>query len=90
MLDLDMPEYTYIAENILPINSWDEYDHYVTHYLHGTGTHAFMRGYLQYEDLMLAPMDKWWKSSESVPGTNSYGSLLSRRDWRMNEVWINP
>ena len=85
LLGLDIPEYTFIAENMVSVKDWDEYDYYVEHYIHGSGTHALMGGNLDYHDLLIAPMEKWWKSSEIVPG-NSYGSYVSGRNWIMNEV----
>ena len=86
LLDLDIPEYTFIAENAVSAKDWDVYDYYVEHHVHGSGTHAVMQGSLGYEDLLIAPMEKWWKSSESIPGVNSYGSFLSGKNWIMNEV----
>ena len=86
LLDLDIPEYTFIAENMVSVKDWDEYDYYIEHYIHGSGTHAFMQGNLDYSNLQIAPMEKWWKSSEIVPGKTLYGSYLSRRNWIMNEV----
>ena len=85
LLDLDIPEYTFIAENMVSVKDWDEYHQYVEHYIHGSGTHAFLHGNLGYNNLQIAPMEKWWKSSEIVPG-NSYSSYLSGRNWIMNEV----
>ena len=85
LLDLDIPEYTFIAENMVSVKDWDEYDYYIEHYIHGSGTHAFMGGNLGYFILQIVPMEKWWKSSEIVPG-NPYGSYLSGRNWIMNEV----
>ena len=52
----------------------------------GLGTHALMDGNLGYDHFQIASMEKWWKSSESVPGSNPYGSWLSGRNWIMNEV----
>ena len=86
LLSLDIPEYTFIAENMVSVKDWDEYHQYVEHYIHGSGTHAFIQGNLDYDALQVAPMEKWWKSSENVPGMNPYGSYLSRRNWIMNEV----
>ena len=86
LLDLDIPEYTFIAENMVSVKDWDEYHYYQEHYIHGSGTHALMQGNLVYDDLQIAPMEKWWKSSESVPGMNPYGSYLSSRNWILNEV----
>ena len=86
LLKLDIPEYTFIAENMVSVKDWDEYYYYVEHYVHGSGTHAFMQGNLGYQELQIASMEKWWKSSESVPGITPYGSYLSGRNWIMNEV----
>ena len=86
LLDLDIPEYTFIAENMVSFKDWDEFLYYVEHYIHGSGTHAFMQGNLGYDVLQIAQMEKWWKSSEIVPD-NPYGSYLSGRNWIMNEVW---
>ena len=61
LLDLDIPEYTFIAENMVSVKDWDEYDYYIEHYIHGSGTHALMGGNLDYHDLLIAPMEKWWK-----------------------------
>jgi hypothetical protein len=83
---LDIPEYTFIAENMVSVKDHDEYKYYVEHYIHGSGTHAFMGGNLDYYDLQIAPMEKWWKSSESVPSNPYGGSFLSGRNWIMNEV----
>ena len=85
LLSIDKPEYTYIAENMVSVKDYDEYFFYVEHYIHGSGTHAFMKGNLEYKDLQIAPMEKWWKSSESVP-IFSYASYLSNKNWIMNEV----
>ena len=85
LLDLDIPEYTFIAENMVSVKDYDEYWYYVEHYIHGSGTHAFMHGYLGNDALQIAPMEKWWKSSEIIPG-NPYYSYLSSRNWIMNEV----
>ena len=87
LLGLDIPEYTYIAENMVSVKDWDEYADFAKHYIHGSGTHAFSMGSLTSADLETAPMDQWWKSSESVPETTSnYKSYLSRRNWILNEV----
>ena len=87
LLKLDIPEFTFIAENMVSVKDWDEYDYHVEHHIHGSGTHAFMAGNLDYINLQIAPMEKWWKSSESVPETTSnYKSYLSRRNWILNEV----
>ena len=86
LLDLDIPEYTSIAENMVSVKDDDEYYYYVEHYIHGSGTHAFRHGNLDYSELQIASMDKWWKSSEIVPGGNHYASYLSGRNWIMNEV----
>ena len=85
LLSLDIPEYTFIGENMMSVKDWDVYDYYVKHHIHELGTHALIQGNLQYTDLQLAPMDKWWKSSECIPD-NPFGSFLARRDWIMNEV----
>ena len=85
LLDLDIPEYTFIAENMVSVKDFYEEKYYVEHYIHGSGTHAFLRGNLDSSELQIAPMEKWWKSSESVPG-NPYGGYLSSRNWIMNEV----
>ena len=85
LLNLDIPEYTFIAENMVSVKDWDEYDYYVEHYIHGSGTHAVMGGSLGNDVLKIAPMEKWWKSSEIFP-ENSYSSYLSGRNWIMNEV----
>ena len=85
LLDLDIPEYTFIAENMVSVKDWDEYDYYIEHYIHGSGTHAFMGGNLGYFILQIVPMEKWWKSSEIIP-VNSYSSYLSGKNWIMNEV----
>ena len=85
LLDLDIPEYTFIAENMVSVKDEDEYSYYTEHYIHGSGTHAFMKGNLEYKDLQIAPMEKWWKSSESVP-IFSYASYLSNKNWIRNEV----
>ena len=84
LLSLDIPEYTFIAENMVPLQE-DEFDYYIEHYIHGSGTHAFMQGNLLYTDLQIAPKEKWWKSSEIVPG-NTFTSYFSERNWIMNEV----
>ena len=86
LLNLDIPEYTFIAENMVSVKDWDEFHYYTEHYIHGSGTHAFLLGSLGYNNLQIAPMEKWWKSSEIVPGMNPYGSYLSSRNWIMNEV----
>ena len=43
-------------------------------------------GYLTYEALNVAPMEKWWKSTEILPGSNSYGSYITNKKWNLNEV----
>ena len=43
-------------------------------------------GYLTYEALNVAPMEKWWKSTEILPGSNVYGSYITRKKWNLNEV----
>ena len=86
LLSLDIPEYTFIAENMVSVKNSDEYNYYVEHYIHGSGTHAFLDGNLGYNNLQIAPMEKWWKSSEIVPGLSPYGNYLSGRNWIMNEV----
>ena len=86
LLHLDIPECTFIAENMVSVKDFYEFYYYVEHYIHGSGTHASMQGNLEYDDLQIASMEKWWKSSEILPGDNSYGSYLSRRNWIMNEV----
>merc|ERR1711963_145907 len=43
-----------------------------------------MGGSLGNDVLKIAPMEKWWKSSEIFP-ENSYSSYLSGRNWIMNE-----
>ena len=83
---LDVPEYKFISENMVSVKDRDEYLYYVENYIHGSGTHALMRGNLEYDVLQTVPMDKWWKSSESVPLFDGYGSYLSSRNWIMNEV----
>ena len=88
LLDLDIPEYTFIAENMVSVKDFDVFYYYIEHYIHGSGTHAMMQGNLNYDDLQAAPMEKWWKSSESIPG-NPYVSYYSRRNWIMNEVCRN-
>ena len=85
LLSLDIPEYTFIAENMVGIKDLNEYYYYVEHYIHGSATHAIMQEALRHDLLQVAPMEKWWKSSESVPG-NPYGGYLSSRNWIMNEV----
>ena len=86
LLNLEIPEYKFIAENMVSVKDDDEYLYYVEHFIHGSGTHAIMNRNLDYNDLQIAPMEKWWKSSESLPGRNTYSSYLSRRNWIMNEV----
>ena len=86
LLSLDIPEYTYIAENMVSVKDYDEYIYYNEHYIQGLGTHATMQGNLNYLNLQIAPMEKWWKSSEVVPGRHCYGNYLSKRNWMMNEV----
>ena len=86
LLSLDIPEYTFIAENMVSVKDWNEYYYYVEHYLHGSGTHASKGSGPVYRELQIAPMEKWWKSSEFVPGNTPYGSYLSGRNWIMNEV----
>ena len=86
LLSLDIPEYTFIAENMVSVKDWDEFSYYVEHYVHGSGTHAFMQGNLYNDELQIAPIEKWWKSKESVPASNFYLSYLSGRNWIMNEV----
>ena len=82
LLSLDIPEYTFIAENMVSI-TWDEREYYMEHYIHGSGTHAVMTSSLDYDELKIG---EWWKSSEYVPGVSNYVNWLSNRNWKMNEV----
>ena len=83
-LGQDVPEYKIIAENMISIEG-RKWTSAVKKYIHESGTHAFMYGYLGYDELQIAPIEKWWKSSEVIPA-NSYGSFLSSRNWNLNEV----
>ena len=85
LLKLNISEFTIIAENMVSVNRTD-FKYYKEHYIHEKGTHAILHGYLQLPDLKIAPMEKWWKSKESVPGKNSYVNYPTRKNWIMNKV----
>ena len=38
LLNLNITEWTHIAENMVPVKNWDEYDYYTKHYIHGNRT----------------------------------------------------
>ena len=92
LLELNSSEWTAIANNMVPVKNWDEYNYYTKHYIHGNrtetsgGTHAFMRAYLFGSDLAIAPADKWWRSFDKQPGRNPYNGFLTNKKWIHNEV----
>ena len=92
MLSINSSEWTAIANNMVPVKDWDEWDYYTEHYIHGNrtetsgGTHAFMGGYLFSSDLAIAPADKWWRSFDKQPGKNPYAGYLTNKKWIHNEV----
>ena len=91
-LNSNSSEWTHIAENMVPVKDWDEYNYYTKHYIHGNrtetsgGTHAFLGPYLGKYDLAIAPADKWWRSFEKLPGMNPYAGYLTNKKWIHNEV----
>ena len=92
LLSIKRPEWTHIANNMVPVKSWAQYDKYTEHFIHGNytkesgGTHAFLKPYLDRYDLAIAPSEKWWRSREKVPGDNPYAGYLSAKNWNFNEV----
>ena len=92
LLRLNNTEWTAIANNMVPVKDWDEYDYYTEHYIHGNrtetsgGTHAFMGAYLGVYALAIAPADKWWRSFDKQPGDNPYAGFLTNKKWIHNEV----
>ena len=87
MLSINSSDWTHIAETMVPVN-WDEYENYTRDFIHGNGTHAFIRSYLSSGDLAIAPAEKWWRSSEKIPGDYPWGGYLSAKNWMLNEVRI--
>ena len=82
---LNIPEWTHIAENMVSVDSVQYYQ-FMADYIHEAGTMAYSRGYLTNRVLQVAPMEKWWKSTEKIPGRTPYGSVLTNRRWLLNEV----
>ena len=91
LMALNITEWTSLAERMVPL-SYDEYDYYIEHYIHGNrtetsgGTHAFMQSHLFPPDLAIAPADKWWRSFDKLPGKNPYAGYLTDKKWILNEV----
>ena len=88
---LNIPEYSTIAENMILTDEnqyhYTEYYHFVEKYIHEAGTHAIIMGYLDYYVLQVAPMHKWWKSSETVPLGMRHGGYITDRNWILNEEY---
>ena len=83
---LNIPEYTYLAKYIESVENMDEYYDYVKYKVHGNGTHGFLLTNLLHRHLQVAPMDKWWKSSERMPGITPYVGYNTGRNWILKEV----
>ena len=92
MLSINSSEWTAIANNMVSVKNWEEFDYYTKHYIHGNrtetsgGTHAFMGPYLFSQHLAIAPADKWWRSFDKQPGQNPYAGYLTDKKWIHNEV----
>ena len=85
LFSLNIPEYTIIAENMMEVTQ-QEWLEYTETLIMEDGTHATMRSHLDYDTTQIAPMDKWWKSEERLPGENPYIMYISSRKWISNEV----
>ena len=86
MSAVNRPEWTHIAETMVPVKDWDEFAYYVEHNIHGNGTHAVIGGFLKKKDLEIAPAEKWWRSKEKMPGDNAHCGYLTAKHWILNEV----
>ena len=85
LLSINSSEWTHIAETMISVKDWDERDFFTEHNMHGNGTHAFFSSHLYNRDLSIAPAEKWWRSSERMPG-QTYAGYLSAKKWILNEV----
>ena len=68
----------------------ESYYYYIHQYVHADRTHAFVKEYLDHEDLKIVPEKKKWWRSEKVfaDGRTPYRGLITSRDWILNEVNI--
>ena len=88
---LNITEYTIIADNMYPVDTnatnMDKYLYSVEHDIHGAGTHAVMANTLHQSVVNIAPLEKWWKSKESVPALSPFVSpVVIRKQWIMKEI----
>ena len=77
-----IPEYNKLAETYYVTKDWDEFDYYSEHKVIGSGTHAHMGSYLDYE----LDMGRWYRSKERVSGKYPWTGYLSNKKWYLNDV----
>ena len=64
------------------------WQYFVKNNLHGSKTHAIIKGYLSaIIDLEVMPEKKnWWRSNKLEYFSNPFGGLITSRNWILNEV----
>ena len=92
LLELNVPEYTIIAENMVSTGGdtvtegWQTFKDWMVYYVGELGTHAVIRGAVDYVMNGHISSKGWWKSEETIPGRNSYAGFPTSRKWLLNEV----
>ncbi len=80
--DSPYPEFREISQRIVVAKDWDEYDDLLSKVI-STGKYANMGTVpWAYEE----DWDKWYRSSERVPGLQPYGFHLSNKKWPLKKV----
>ena len=84
LLESSIPEYNKLGETFLIPDNWDHYYNITEHDVIGTGTHAWLGGYLFPKE---KAMGRWHRSKEKVSGDNPFGGYLTNKKWNLNEVF---